>query len=241
MVGQESMGTSLFAHDRPLTIAIGASLVLHFLLASFMPSLVWFSSAGQTIEIITFIRVPQITIQTPRPRIERARATAPKHALVPQVARLKRPAPAPHARRVLSKPKTQETEAPVVSSQTTVASGSIGNVATATPVAPSTPAQREVASAPSRRHQAGGYLPLGAEQPDPILDPTVQKALAALSVHVTLLITVGDDGRTKTVEFQPPLDAQTESKIQSMLADASWDPAVCGGGVPCEGHAVIKL
>jgi hypothetical protein len=235
------MGTSLVAKDRPLSIAIAASLALHLLLAFFMPSLVWLSSAGATIETITFVRVPRVTVETPRPKIEPARATAPKHATVPHVAQVKPLAPAPHARRLLSKPKSQQTEAPVVSSQMSVASGSVGNAVDATPVAPSTPAEHEVASAPAQRHEAGGYMPLGAEQPDPVLDPAVHRALAALAVHVTLLVTVGDDGRTKTVVFQPPLDAQTESKIQSMLADASWDPAVCGGGVPCEGHAVIKL
>ena len=54
-------------------------------------------------------------------------------------------------------------------------------------------------------------------------------------------MTVGEDGRTEEVAFDPPIDPQTESRIRSLLADANWDPAVCGGGVACEAHATIKL
>ncbi len=101
------------------------------------------------------------------------------------------------------------------------------------------PAARAVASVGT--HQSGGYLPFGAEQPDPVLDPGVRKQLDALGVHVTLVVTVGDDGKTETIAFDPPLDAQLEDHIRSLLADASWDPAVCGGGVACEGRATIRL
>lgn len=86
----------------------------------------------------------------------------------------------------------------------------------------------------------GGVSPFGAEQP-PVLDPRVKVQLQRLTVHVTLVITVGEDGRTKRIEFQPPLDSATEHTIQTLLADASWDAAVCGGGVSCEGVATIKL
>lgn len=223
-----------------LRIGFGGSVTVHVLLAMLIPSVVWFSSATQTVETITFVHVPPITIQTPRPRVEPSRATAPKHGVVPRVAVVRPQRPAPRARRVLSKPKSQETQAPVLSSRTIVANSAGGNTTAATPQAPSTPAHRDMASA-ATRHQEGGYLPLGAEQPDPVLDPAVRRQLAELSIHVTLIVTVGDDGRTKTVVFQPPLDSQLQSKIQAMLADASWDPAVCGGGVPCEGRAIIKL
>jgi pyruvate/2-oxoglutarate dehydrogenase complex dihydrolipoamide acyltransferase (E2) component len=86
----------------------------------------------------------------------------------------------------------------------------------------------------------GGVLPLGATQ-DPVLDPSVRAQLEKLSVHVTLVVTVGEDGHTKRVQFQPALDTQTEQTIESMLASANWDAAVCGGGVSCEGTATIKL
>ncbi|MGB9650580.1 MAG: hypothetical protein WCB01_02135, partial [Candidatus Cybelea sp.] len=85
------------------------------------------------------------------------------------------------------------------------------------------------------------YLPFGAQQPDPVLDPDVRKQLDALGAHVTLIVTVGEDGRTENVSFRPPVDPQLETRIRSLLADASWDPAVCGGGVSCEAQATIKL
>jgi hypothetical protein len=87
----------------------------------------------------------------------------------------------------------------------------------------------------------GGVLPLGAAQ-DPVLDPAVLAQLEKrFNVHVTLVVTVGEDGHTKKVSFQPPLDPQTEREIEDVLADANWDAAVCGGGVSCEGVATIKL
>lgn len=76
----------------------------------------------------------------------------------------------------------------------------------------------------------------------PVLDPHVRAQLTArFNVRVTLIVTVGDDGRTKRVEFHPPLDPQTEAQIRRLLADANWDPAVCGGGIACQGIATIKL
>lgn len=86
----------------------------------------------------------------------------------------------------------------------------------------------------------GGVSPFGAEQP-PVLDPRVKTSLQQLNVHVTLLVTVDEDGRTKKIEYHPPLDAQTQRAIQSLLANAAWDAGVCGGGVSCESVATIKL
>jgi hypothetical protein len=132
------------------------------------------------------------------------------------------------------------TDAPAAPAVATVARAGEANAggAAAPDVTPS-PVARTVASEGTR--QTGGYLPFGAEQPVPVLDPNVLKQLGTLNVHVTLLVTVGDDGRTQNIEFQPPVDPQVESRIRSMLADASWDPAVCGGGVSCSGIATIKL
>ena len=74
-----------------------------------------------------------------------------------------------------------------------------------------------------------------------MLDPGVRKQLETLGTHVTLVVTVGNDGRTESVTFDPRLDPALENRIRSLLADASWDPAVCGGGVACEATATIKL
>jgi hypothetical protein len=74
-----------------------------------------------------------------------------------------------------------------------------------------------------------------------VLDPDVRKQLDGMGAHVTLTVTVGEDGRTENVAFDPPIDPQLEARIRSLLADATWDPAVCGGGVACEASATIKL
>jgi len=93
----------------------------------------------------------------------------------------------------------------------------------------------------SGSNDRGGVSPFGAEQP-PVLDPRVKSALLQrFNVHVTLVITVDEDGHTKKIEFHPPLDDQTQTAIRTMLAAATWDAAVCGGGVSCEGVATIKL
>lgn len=99
----------------------------------------------------------------------------------------------------------------------------------------------DVAMSGSGRNDRGGVSPFGAEQP-PVLDPRVKSALLQrFNVHVVLLVTVGEDGKTKKIEFRPPLDDATQQAIQTLLANASWDAAVCGGGVSCEGVATIKL
>jgi hypothetical protein len=109
----------------------------------------------------------------------------------------------------------------------------------AAPQATASPEARTVSSTVGR--DTGGYMPFGAEQPVPVLDPNVLKQLDAIGVHATLTVTVGEDGKTKSVDFAPSLDVATTSKIQALLADANWDPAVCGGGIACEGTATIKL
>jgi hypothetical protein len=86
----------------------------------------------------------------------------------------------------------------------------------------------------------GGVSPFGAEQP-PILDPRVKNSLKQLNVHVTLLVTVDEDGHTKKIEYHPPLDTQMQHAIETLLTKATWDAGVCGGGVSCESIATIKL
>lgn len=99
----------------------------------------------------------------------------------------------------------------------------------------------EIAMSGSGANDRGGVSPFGAEQP-PVLDPAVKTALQQrFNVHVVLIVTVGEDGKTKKIEFRPPLDDATQRQIQTLLANATWDAAVCGGGVSCEGVATIKL
>jgi hypothetical protein len=49
----------------------------------------------------------------------------------------------------------------------------------------------------------------------------------------------GDNLEQSLARLRP--HSPTKSRIQSLLADASWDPAVCGGGIACEGTATIRL
>lgn len=232
------MNLAMAPRRRPLEAALLASLLLHGTAALFVPAVVA-SSRDQTLETLAFSPVERIVIQTrakpPHPRAAKAAAHAPQP--------VRSPAPAGTAlpritHRIAKKPARvlAVAAAPVaaVAAPVAVSSG------TGAPQAMPTPQPvRKIASV--ARNAVAGYLPLGAEEHDPVLDPSVLKALVALGVHVTLLVTVGDDGHTTKVVFQPPLDAATEADIGALLATARWDPSVCGGGIPCLGRATIKL
>jgi pyruvate/2-oxoglutarate dehydrogenase complex dihydrolipoamide acyltransferase (E2) component len=216
-----------------------ASLGIHVLVALSIPALAWTASSGAPVETVSFTRIVHIELSRPHKPQPPPRAAAPRKSVAPvvnfnhvELARTARSRQAPRQRVVA----TEAPAAPAVAAQQQAGQGSAPNAdVQATP----SPQMRAVAS--EGAHQIGGYLPFGAEQPDPVLDPGVRKQLDAFGVHVTLVVTVGEDGRTESVDFQPPVDAGIEARIRSLLADASWDPAVCGGGVSCEGQAVIKL
>ncbi|MBV8345260.1 MAG: hypothetical protein JO190_09755 [Candidatus Eremiobacteraeota bacterium] len=219
-----------------------ASVGIHLLAALAIPALVWTSASNASVETISFTHVLRIQIVRPRPVQPPPRAVAPQHSVTPRVTFTKNVhlvarSPSRHA----SPQRPVATDAPAAAPAvaTLPASGEVREGGAAAPEVTPSPLVRTVASEGARR--TGGYLPFGAEQPVPVLDPNMLKQLSALNVHVTLLVTVGDDGRTQNIEFQPPVDPQVETRIRSMLADASWDPAVCGGGVSCSGIATIKL
>lgn len=244
--------------NRLLWRALAASVALHLLVALFLP--VWTAqvSAGlQPVEAISFARIARVVIQRP------ARASLP--AAVPHTlhrsiqvslarthaeltAKTRKPHAMPSAQ---AAPLGQATAA---SAPRYVASTS--HLLYARPVASADVSVQEAQAAPSPKPETtqaaqpvagsgatdrGGMLPLGATQ-DPVLDPSVRAQLEKrVTVHVTLVVTVGEDGHTKRVVFQPPLDADTEHAVEALLADATWDAAVCGGGVSCEGVATIRL
>lgn len=219
-----------------------ASVALHAFAALLIPALAWMPSNAPPVETISFVHVTRIVIQ-PKPKaVPQPRAQAPHHNTIvvrklstnldlAHVQSHKKASPPPLIERDVS-------VAPLVG-QSQVGKGTAANVSQAEPQPSSEPVTRSVASVDERH--TGGYLPFGAQQPDPVLDPNVLKALSTLGIHVTLVVTVDENGKTETVAFQPPVDAKTEKQIESMLADAAWDPAVCGGGVSCEGRATIKL
>jgi len=219
-----------------------ASVALHVLAALLIPALAWMPSTAPPVETVSFTHITRIVIQ-PQPKpVPQPRAQAPHRSTVvvrsrsaqvdlAHVVSRKKASPPPVIRRDVS-------VAPAVG-QSQVGKGTAVNVSETEPRPTASPQSRAVASVGNR--QAGGYLPFGAEQPDPVLDPNVLKQLGTLGIHVTIVVTVDENGKTETVAFEPPIDPKTEKQIESMLADAAWDPAVCGGGVSCEGHATIKL
>jgi hypothetical protein len=237
--GSNDMGAMVDARER-MGGATLASVALHVLVALTIPALAWTASSGAPVETVSFTRILHIVVQPPRAHQPPPRAVAPRHDVKPTmnfaghvhlVATHHRASPAPAV-------ATEAPGAPAVATMTRAGTGTANNDAVPN-VTPSTDTRAVVSV--GARPQPGGYLPFGAEQPDPVLDPAVFKQLQALGAHVTLVVTVGDDGRTMDVAFDPPLDSQLESRIRSLLADANWDPAVCGGGVACQARATIKL
>lgn len=216
------------------------SIAIHVMAALVIPALAWSLTDTAAVETISFAHITHIRIVRPPARLPHPRAAAPQHAAVPtlhfahHIALVKIALRSPAGKTVVA------TNSPAAPNVAPVAqAGDTTTQQGATPSTDPTPATREVASTGKR--QDGGYLPFGAEQPVPILDPQVRGKLDTLGAHVTLLVTVGDDGRTTNIVFQPPLDAALEAKIRALLADANWDPAVCGGGVACQAQATIKL
>ncbi len=221
--------------------ALLVSLGIHALGVVLIPALAWMPTSGAPVETITFTRIAHIEIEPRRRPQPQPRAVAPHHSSATVItvdSRVELAHTAPH--RVSSPPPaatSKEPTAKVVAAAPRAGEGrSRGDAA---PQASTPPVTRAVSSTVGR--DTGGFLPFGAQQPDPVLDPGVRKQLDSVGVHVTLVVTVGEDGRTKNVVFQPAVDAPTETRIESLLADASWDPAVCGGGITCEGRATIRL
>lgn len=225
-----------------LGTALLGSLFLHAFGAYLLPP---FShiAALVPVETISFSPVKRIEIEhravvaSSRPLAKTEVVHRPKVPATPSpVAKLKPnaqgspPPPAPPA-------ATLQSDAQTVARQSQTA-----------PPQPPQPSPRSTSSADARqvatatnRHIAGGYMPFGAAEPTPVLDPGARQQLVALNVHVTIVVVVSDDGRTKSVRFDPPLRKDLEGQIQTLLASANWDPAYCGGGTPCEAAATIKL
>ncbi len=230
-----------WAQLRPMAGSSLASLLMHVGVAMLIPAFAWLPSSAPPIETISFVHISHIEINErpaphPQPRpVARTFRPVPvinlaTHVELARLERHRKASPPPAVPREIS-------AAPAVADDQQIGHGtSSGEPA---PQATDSPAARAVASVGT--HDVGGYLPFGAEQPDPVLDPGIRKQLTALGVHVTLVVTVNENGKTQNIAIDPPVDPQTRKQIESLLADASWDPAVCGGGIACEGRAVIRL
>lgn len=218
--------------------AVAGSVALHGLVALLIPALIWTTSAGDAVPTISFARIARIQIQpTPHPI---PLAQAPHLQIKPNVSLAAETAPSRSTSRHTTHVNSthgQPASAPRVAAFTRLGAGH--SQVAAAPQATASPVPRAVSGTVGR--DTGGLMPFGADQPEPVLDPVIRKQLAALGVHLTLTVTVDEDGKTKNVGFDPAVDNAMKSRIQSLLADANWDPAVCGGGIACEGTATIRL
>ncbi len=239
--------------------AFAASLGFHLVVAFIIP--LWpaqLSSGPEAIETLTFAHIAHIHIEKhadPRPlpvAMPKTTRRSPVVSFERKHSELSAKNRNPHSRptpvngpqgRVAAAPRDvpKNRPVPLVARAPGIAPPKDQTLQRAPGPSPNPQGTSDVAMSGSGANDRGGVSPFGAEQP-PILDPRVKTALLQrFNVHVVLIITVGEDGKTKKIEFHPPLDDATQRAIQTMLANASWDAAVCGGGVSCEGVATIKL
>jgi hypothetical protein len=244
--------------NRLLWTALAASLSVHLFIALFIPIWMPVQSEGlQPVEALTFAHILRVQIQRP--------AAAAQPVAVPDTTRRAQKISFARKKSELTandrKPQARPTAingpaGPVAAAPRHIVSRHPAPLYARTPPTSGPIAMTQSSAAQTPQPQAslstrpvegagtadrGGVLPFGAAQ-EPVLDPGVRAQLAKrVTVHVTLRVTVGEDGHTKHVVFDPPVDAQLEREIESILTDANWDAAVCGGGVSCEGVATIKL
>jgi hypothetical protein len=222
--------------ERLLRVAIVASLAFHVLAAALMPQVANVAFDAPDFETIDVRLLPRIETSRLAPQ-HAAPAAAPVHAAVVRtVSREHAQAARPEPVHTQPPASAERAHAPVAGATRT--GSAVAATATNPPAARAT-VQPDPPAVPQRN--AGGDMPLGAEQPDPVLDPGIRRSLASLGVHVTLVVTVDAGGHTERVVFRPALDEALEAQIRTLLASAAWDPAVCGAGVPCEGTATIAL
>lgn len=220
------------ARRRRTSVALGASLALHLVLLALIPSLVAVRSRRPSVATLSFARIARIELarapRTPQPRRRPPqRVTAP--VLPHPVSAKARPRPIPSSQ----PPARLVAVAPVAASPSPLPSASPGPVATASPI--------PVRLASTERLDRGGYLPFGVRQAEPVLDARTARRLRALDLHATMTVRVDGNGRVLALTFAPPVDAASRTRVLALLADASWDPAVCGGGLPCTGETTIRL
>ncbi|MBV8364587.1 MAG: hypothetical protein JO193_08500 [Candidatus Eremiobacteraeota bacterium] len=242
-------------------VALYISLGLHALAALLFPALASAPApAPETLTTISYQHVQRVALQSrptaPRsaassnvrrvtlPRVSRPRAVAPTRKAVatkPRRHAVMKPTPG-----ALSQTKTFRVGAPsaspVPATPAPVALTKTAAPAVAAPSSAPAPAQehREIPNAQGSGARSG--IGMFGEVQDPALEkPVMDQLLRRFRINVTLIVTVGDDGRTKQIEFHPPVTPAVETQIRTLLADANWDPALCGGGITCEGKATIKL
>jgi len=242
-------------------VALYLSLGLHVIAALFFPA---FATAPapttETMTTISYQRVQHVALQSRPTAPHSVAALNAKRVALPHI--VKRRTTAPTHKAPATKPRRHVAVKPTPGAVTQTQRFAVG-VPSASPVpetpapvavtktaAPSIAAPSAVPAPPQERREVPNARGAGArsgigmfgETQDPALEkPIMDQLLRRFKINVTLIVTVGDDGRTKQIEFHPPVTPAVENQIRTLLADANWDPALCGGGIACEGKATIKL
>ena len=227
---------------RRMSAALVASLALHLVLLALIPSLVAVRSRRPSVATIAFARVARIELAHTRRTPQPARSPEPPAPPAPRQFRQMKPrplpvAPAPASQRPARR-RTLVASAPIALAAAP-ASPSPAPSTTPGPAASASPAPVRLAS--TERLDRGGYMPFGARQARPVLDAITARRLQALDLHATMKIRVDGNGRILALSFTPPIDAASRERVLALLANASWDPAVCGGGLACTGETTIRL
>src|SRR5579863_2328138 len=182
----EASHMGLTWRNQRLNTALFTSIALHVLIAMMIPALVVLNGEDTSIQTITFARLIPTRITTPRPIEHPVAAVAPVAAPATRIVKHK---PAPSQSNVRMPTQTNKgavSQAPLVAANSQSGSASERS---GTAAAEATPQAQNSTDVTHR--EPGGYMPLGAEQPVPVLDPAVRDQLKQMNVHVTLVITVG--------------------------------------------------
>ena len=243
--------------------SLAASVLLHALFFVWLlPQLVANNQpALESVETISFKKIAHVSMQRARvsspahvpvllarapadPKTQKPRATHVKKKATPSRQSRNAPAtPPPGAARPQPLVVAQQTGTPAPSQLTKPAATAAAPVQTATPAAADRRDQhQQVAAASGNTNGGGNGIFLNTDQQAPVLELGASQELKRrFRMNLTLVVLVTDDGKTKEIEFHPPASADIEKQIRDLLASAHWDAAQCGGGIPCEGKATIKL
>lgn len=245
--------------DRRAGMAVAASVLLHALLfAWLLPQLVANNQpALESVETISFKKIAHVSLQRARvpstAHVPILIARAPKAAPVqkPRASHAQKKAPAARLSPTAAATRPAGAVQPqplAVAKQNGTPAPSLAKPAlrTAAPVPTATPAasdqHQQVAAATGNTNGGGNGIFLNTDAQAPVLElGAIQELKRRFRMNLTLVVLVSDDGKTKDIKFHPPASADVEKEIRDLLAAAHWDAAQCGGGIPCEGTATIRL
>ena len=227
---------------RRMSAALVASLALHLVLLALIPSLVAVRSRRPSVATIAFAQVARIELAQARRTPQPTRTPEPPAPPAPRQPHEAKPHPLPVALAPTSqRPERQRSQVSSAPIALAAAPASPSPAPSATPGPATTASPAPVRLASTERLDRGGYMPFGARQAQPVLDERTARRLRALDLNATMRVRVDGNGRILALSFTPPIDAESRERILALLANASWDPAVCGGGIACTGETTIRL